>query len=99
MNRIIGDLIYVLAVAKPLYNEKNERVWQSTPLDPPRYGTYVGYTFKLEGVYVPAGDYSPPNYDNLEPAYLRVSRSVKLLRIKFTPRSNDVFCYESDIKE
>lgn len=97
MKPVIGDLVKVLAVAEPFYNEKKKRIWISKPLKESKLGTYVGYTFKLEGEYVPAGSASPPNYDNSEPAYLSISRTVRLLRIKFTERSNDVFCFESDV--
>lgn len=93
----IGQEVLVKGIAK--------RVWAGNMEGPPlvewkneeieyRIGYYVGYTHKFNGWQHPDKQAYDGEYI---PGYLKVRESVKLLRIKFSQRHNDVFCFEDQI--
>lgn len=97
----IGTKVFVKATAHSYYEEIEkgclQRIWIKEKCD--REGWYVGYTHKQEGDYVipkATHTYFSSNF-NYEQPYLRNIRSIKLLRIKFTERSNDSFAYPADV--
>lgn len=94
----IGARILVRATCKPFYDIECHRYLGRKLLPIEKEYFYVGYTFKMEGIYVPesvgSGNYfEPPDYN---PAFLSVGKAVKVLRIRKNPRGKEEFCLPED---
>lgn len=95
----IGDKVLVKALVHPEYIEDNKRKLVRIELDTPEEMIYTGYTFRQEGTYHGGrqyGSYFGYDYD-AEPPYLQVEKTIKVLRVKKTERSNDRFALVEDV--
>ena len=90
----MGQEVIVNAVAESQYADNDEKRWIVKRIKE-RTGWYVGHTYKREGTAVPE-DYSSPIFAHA--SYLKISRTVKLARVKFSTNSNDVFVFPENIK-
>ncbi len=91
----IGTEVVVNKTAHPTYLG-NKRTWYSYELPKPKLGYYVGYTFKQEGTYKDGRTFNPI-IEEYEQPYLTDIKTIKLIRIKFSPRGNDQFAFPKDI--
>ena len=80
-NLTMGQKVIVNAITIPQYigDNDNERRW-IVKIIKKRTGWYVGYTYKQEGRII-IDDFN----------YLKISKTVKLARVKFSNNSNDAF--------
>ena len=101
MSYNIGDKVEVRALVEAKYDDADYRRLIRKCFFKPRTMFYVGYTFKQEGMYREAkpqshyGGYG----DEFDPPYLEVQRTMKVVRVKQGPRSNDQFALFEDVKE
>jgi hypothetical protein len=96
-NYKIGDKVVVSATAVPRYDAHHQREWIAHELNREVEGWYVGYTFKYEGVLTSA-DYDPTSGIG-ELRYLRITNSIRLLRIKFKENGNDKFAFPEHVRK
>jgi len=98
----MGDKVLVESVALPDYDANNIRKWIQRKLDKEVEAYYVGFSYKQEGKYSPPTNYSSYGYESyggFEPGYLKVTNTIKLLRIKFRENGNDRFVFPEDIRK
>ena len=93
----IGASIIVKAIIKPYYDKRNNRKFERTVFPKPKPAFYVGYTFRCEGKYCPSSRKNTYWEEQYEEPYLHVTKTFKVIRIKFTERSNDAFVLAEDI--
>jgi len=95
----IGDEVIVKALVEPVYVDNNRTLIRKE-LDPPKKMIYTGYTYRQEGTYMGGkGIYGRFGfYDDYEPPYLSVEKTIKVLRVKESERSNDKFAFVEDVE-
>ena len=101
----IGDIVIVKHLAERVFDKSmypagalNYKVgWRPSTEELNRVGWYVGFTYRYEGVHIPArhGLFN----DDYDPAYLQVKNSVKLARIRFAERENERLAFFESITE
>jgi len=91
---VMGQKVIVNAIAEPQYVD-NERRW-IVKIIKEKTGWYVGHTYKQEGIVMDdkPRDYFRDAYGN----YLKVTKRIKLARIKFSQNSNDSFIFDENIR-
>ncbi len=96
----IGSKVLVKALAEPRYIDGENRKLVRAPFSAPKEMYYTGYTFRCEGKYhdstVRSHFHGTQDFDS---AYLAVTKTIKVARVKTNERENDKFCLMEDLEE
>lgn len=92
----IGTRLRVHAIVDPYYTPDGYRHIGKKWLKPPEWGWYVGYTFKQEGKYVEGYRVNLWGGDDDVPPHLKVSKTIKVYRVRFHERGVEHYCFPED---